>query len=231
MSDSIAFRILMIMTSHGQVGQTGRKTGLWLESFVAPYFLLRDAGVELTLASPCGGMPPIDPISRQVAYPAAERFAKDECCRAALADTLPLSDIFPADFHAAFICGGQGAYWDLAQDENLATLIGKLYDSSRPLGFVGAGIAALASARDERGRPVVESKRIASFPPHSAQAAIADDLPSSLEQRLRELGALLEFNSTGSFVSDGLLLTCPLDSASEGAAQEILRLIQSATPN
>ena len=118
-------KILMVLTSHDQLGNTGAKTGFWLEEFAAPYYVLKDAGAEITLASPRGGQPPLDPKSDEPGFrtEATERFKADDNAREALADTLPLADIVAADYDAVFYPGGHGPLWDLSQDKASIALI------------------------------------------------------------------------------------------------------------
>jgi len=228
MTDDKTLRAVMIMTSHGQLGRAARKTGVWLESFVAPYFALRDAGIELTLASPAGGMPPIDPVSRQVTFPTAARFAADDCCRAALADTLPLTDIYAEDFDAAFYCGGFGAYWDLAEDPLSAYLIADLHGVGKPVAFIGAAVAALCPALGAGKRPLAEGKRVTGYSDDAARSAgIFDTLPFSLQQRLGQLGAIFEDSESNPVIRDGLLVTSASDSAGDAAAEDLLHIVRS----
>src|ERR1051326_1634082 len=131
-------KILMVLTSHDQLGNTGRKTGFWLEEFAAPYFVFRDAGAELTLASPKGGQPPIDPKSDlpENQTPAMTRFKNDELAQQALAHTVLLADVKAEDFDTVFYPGGHGRMWDLAEDPDSIALIESFYDSGKFVGFV-----------------------------------------------------------------------------------------------
>src|SRR6516165_6092785 len=131
-------KILMVLTSHDQLGSTGRKTGFWLEEFAAPYFVFRDAGVPLTLASPQGGQPPIDPKSDlpENQTSAMARFKKDETAQKALAHTVKLADVKAADFDTLFYVGGHGPLWDLAESPVSIALIESFYNSDKPIALV-----------------------------------------------------------------------------------------------
>ena len=230
MSDNKTLRILMILTSHGEFGHAGRKTGIWLESFVTPYFIFRDAGVEVTLTSPLGGMPPIDPTSRQATFPTADRFNQDDCCRAALADTLPLADIYAGDFCAAYYPEGYGAYWDLAENAICAALTARLHADGRPVALIGSAVAALCLARDANGYPLVKSRHITGLSDSAAHSAgIADELPFSLQQRLSQLGGHFNEHPDTPALQDNLLITAGI-SGSEAAAHRLLQLVLTSTP-
>jgi putative intracellular protease/amidase len=131
-------KIVMVLTSHDQLGNTGRKTGLWLEEFAAPYFVFRDAGVELTLASPKGGQPPLDPKSDlpENQTPAMTRFKNDEVAKQALAHTRRLADINSKDFDTVFYVGGHGPMWDLAESPVSIALLESFYNSGKPIALV-----------------------------------------------------------------------------------------------
>lgn len=235
MSERADFRILMILTSHEQFGDAGdgvaRKTGVWLESFVSPYFILRDAGAELTLASPAGGKPPIDPASRNIA---SRRFAEDEFCGAALADTLPLQEIYAGDFDAAFYPGGFGAYWDLASDRISADLIASLHGADKPIALVSQAVIALCPARSPNGRPLVEGKRLTGFSDQAASAAgLTTLLPRSLEKSLGQLGAVFSSNpdTDAQVVCDGLLITGESVTDSAAVARMLLQALSRPDPD
>src|SRR6202012_4073835 len=131
-------KIVMVLTSHDKLGNTGRKTGLWLEEFAAPYFVFKDAGAQVTLASPKGGQPPIDPKSDspENQTPAMERFKKDEQAKREFSTTLKLADIKAEDFDTVFYSGGHGPLWDLAEDSNSIKLLESFYNSKKPIALV-----------------------------------------------------------------------------------------------
>src|SRR5438045_1917226 len=128
-------KILMVLTSHDQLGNTGRKTGFWLEEFAAPYYVFKDAGVELTLASPKGGQPPIDPKSDlpENQTPAMARFKQDEQAKKALSQTRKLADMRAEDFDSVFYPGGHGPLWDLAEDPHSIHFLESFYNSEKPI--------------------------------------------------------------------------------------------------
>ncbi|MGD0298876.1 MAG: type 1 glutamine amidotransferase domain-containing protein, partial [Bryobacteraceae bacterium] len=131
-------KILMVLTSHNQLGNTGRPTGFWLEEFAAPYFVFRDAGIELTLASPKGGQPPLDPKSDlpENQTPAMARFKKDAPTQKALANTVKLADMKAEDFDTVFYPGGHGPMWDLAESPTSIALLEAFYNSGKPIALV-----------------------------------------------------------------------------------------------
>src|SRR6476660_10333915 len=157
-------KILMVLTSHDQLGNTGRKTGFWLEEFAAPYFVFKDAGVEVTLASPKGGQPPLDPKSdlpeNQTA--AMTRFKKDKATQQALANTVKLSSVKSEDFDTVFYSGGHGPMWDLAEDPVSIALIPAFYDAGKPVAAVCHAPGVLRHAM-HKGQPLVKGKRVTGF--------------------------------------------------------------------
>jgi putative intracellular protease/amidase len=160
-------KVLMVLTSHDRLGNTGRKTGFWLEEFATPYFIFKDAGLDVTLASPKGGQPPLDPKSDD---PGSEtesmrRFKGDREAQAALAHTVPLSDISPDDYDAVFYPGGHGPLWDLSEDRHSIRLIEALYAAGKPVGAVCHGPAALRHAKAPGGSPLVRGKSVTGVRP------------------------------------------------------------------
>src|SRR3954462_2094191 len=157
-------KILMVLTSHDQLGNTGRKTGFWLEEFAAPYFVFRDADVELTLASPKGGQPPIDPKSDlpENRTPAMARFKSDEAAQQALAHTIPLADVQAADYDTVFYVGGHGPMWDLAESPVSIALLESFYDSGKVIALVCHSPGVLRHVTYQ-GEPLVKGKRVTGF--------------------------------------------------------------------
>src|SRR5512147_835271 len=157
-------KILMVLTSHDQLGNTGRKTGFWLEEFAAPYFVFRDAGVQLTLASPKGGQPPIDPKSDlpENQTPAMARFKKDKEAQQAFAQTVRLEDVKVEDFGAVFYSGGHGPLWDLAESPVSIALLESSYDSGKPIALVCHAPGVLRHVK-HRGEPLVKGKHMTGF--------------------------------------------------------------------
>jgi len=158
-------KILMVLTSHDQLGNTGRKTGFWLEEFAAPYYVFRDAGVEQTLASPKGGQPPMDPVSDlpENQTPAMTRFKRDQAAQQALAHTVRLADMRAEDFDTIFYPGGHGPMWDLADNADSIALIESFYNSGKPVAAVCHAPAVLHRVT-YKGAPIVKDKRVTGLP-------------------------------------------------------------------
>jgi putative intracellular protease/amidase len=184
-------KILMVLTSHGQLGDNGKRTGVWLEEFAAPYYEFKDAGAEITVASPQGGQPPIDPRSdspdRQ--SDAVRRFKDDAGALALLANTRKLSDIDFETFDAVFYPGGHGPLWDLADDRDSRHLIERMYAAGKPVAAICHGPAAFRDARDPFGLPLVRGKPVTGFSDSEEKAGgLADAVPFLVEDMLKERG-------------------------------------------
>ena len=158
-------KILFVLTSHDELGNTGHKTGFWVEEFAAPYYTLSDAQASITIASPKGGQPPIDPKSELPDFqtPATVRFYKDEALKEKLAHTLKLSEVNPADYDAVFYLGGHGPLWDLANDKNSIKLIEDFYAASKPVAFVCHAPGVLLNVKAPNGEPLVKGKEVTGF--------------------------------------------------------------------
>ena len=221
-----AARVLMVLPSSGRAGDLDAWTGVQIEEFAGPYFLYRDAGLDIVLASPCGGYPTVAPADAAGArHPAAERFARDRRAREELGDTLRLDQVFADDFDGLHVAGGYGALWDLAADDALAALVGALHGAGRPLAMVGYGGAALLRATGADGGSIVRGRRVAAAPPaEEAARVIALGLPFSLPAALATLGARIESGPAGAalIVQDGLLITGQNRESAEGAARALL---------
>jgi putative intracellular protease/amidase len=187
-------KILMVVTSHDELGNTGRKTGFWLEELAAPYFVFRDAGVEVTIASPKGGQPPIDPKSDlpENQTPAMARFKKDGAAMKALASTAKLADMKARDFDTIFYAGGHGPLWDLADDADSVRLIESFYGAGKPVAAVCHAPAVLRRVMFQ-GAPLVKGKRVTGFTNSEEEAVqLTHVVPFLVEDELRRLGALYE---------------------------------------
>ena len=187
-------KILMVLTSHDQLGNTGRKTGFWLEEFAAPYFVFRDAGVELTLASPKGGQPPIDPKSDlpENQTPAMARFKQDQAAQKALAQTVKLADMKAEDFDTIFYVGGHGPMWDLVDNPDSIALIESFYNSGKPVAAVCHSPAVLHRVT-YKGAPLVKGKRVTGFTNGEEEAVhLTNVVPFLVEDELKRLGGLYE---------------------------------------
>jgi putative intracellular protease/amidase len=222
--------ILMILTSHDQLGATGRRTGFWLEEFAAPYYVFRDAGANITLASPKGGQPPLDPSSdvptAQTA--ATERFKADAAGRKALANTVKISSVDPKNFDAVFYPGGHGPLWDLAEDRDSIALIEAMAKAGKPVAAVCHAPAVLRHVRAAEGGPLVAGRRVTGFSnTEEAAVKLADAVPFLVENELKRLGA--QYSKGGDWqpytVVDGRLLTGQNPASSAPLAVETLKLL------
>jgi len=224
-------KILMILTSHDQLGNTGRKTGFWLEEFAAPYFVFRDAGVELTLASPKGGQPPIDPKSdlpeNQTA--AMTRFKQDLAAQKALSQTVELADMKSQDFDTIFYVGGHGPMWDLVDNPDSIALIESFYNSGKPVAAVCHSPAVFHRVIYQ-GAPLVKGKRVTGFTNGEEEAVhLTKVVPFLVEDELKRVGGLYEkAPDWESFaVVDGRLITGQNPASSTAAAKALLNLLAS----
>jgi putative intracellular protease/amidase len=220
-------KILMLLTSHDQLGDTGRKTGFWLEEFAAPYYVFRDANADVTLASPEGGQPPLDPKSAEPdsRTEATKRFDADDEAQAALANTVKLSDIQAADYDALFYPGGHGPLWDLAEDRRSIALIESMYAAGKPVAAVCHAPAVFKGAELADGSALVKGKSLTGFS-NSEEAAVqlTDIVPFLLEDVLKARGAnYSKADDWHSYaVTDGNLITGQNPASSERVAQLVL---------
>jgi putative intracellular protease/amidase len=219
--------ILMILTSHDQLGDTGKKTGFWLEEFAAPYYVFRDAGATITLASPKGGQPPLDPQSDapDAQTEATKRFKSDLEANAQLAATHKLSDIDIAQYDGVFYPGGHGPMWDLANDSASIALIQNALAADKPVAAVCHAPAALKNVKNADGTPLVQGKTVTGFSNSEEDAVgLSDVVPFMLEDTLKEQGG--EYSRGDDWavhvVEDGLLITGQNPASSEEAAERLL---------
>lgn len=222
--------ILMVLTSHNQLGDTGKPTGFWLEEFAAPYYAFRDAGADVTLASPQGGQPPIDPVSEggDAETAATRRFREDSKAQAELAETHRLAEVSPDKYDALFFPGGHGPMWDLSQDNEAKRLIQAFDADEKPIGAVCHGPAAFVNALGGRGRPLVEHRKLTAFTNTEESAVgLTDVVPFSLESLLEERGAQFQRGDDWSefCVSDGNLVTGQNPASSAATARAMLQLL------
>jgi len=223
--------ILMVLTSHGQLGKTGRQTGLWLEELATPYYVFKGAGAEVTLASPAGGRAPIDPGSEQPdkQTEATRRFRADPAAMQALEGTHKLADIDPEDFDAVFYAGGHGPLWDLAENHDSLHLIERMYASGKPVAAVCHGVAALRGARGPFGLPLVRGKAVTGFSDSEERAAgLAEAVPFLVEEALKAAGG--NYSKAADWqahvVSSGNLITGQNPASSAGAANAVLEQLR-----
>jgi putative intracellular protease/amidase len=224
-------KILIVLTSHDQLGNTGKKTGFWLEEFAAPYYVLTDAGAVITLASPDGGQPPLDPKSDEpgAQTAATERFKRDSAAQSALANTLKLSDISPNDYDAVFYPGGHGPLWDLAEDRNSIALIETMYAAGKPVAAVCHAPAVLRHAMAPDGSSLVKGKSVTGFSNTEEDAVqLSNVVPFMLEDELRAKGATYSRADDWQpySVTDGNLITGQNPASSELVAKAVLEKLR-----
>lgn len=225
-------KILLVLTSHDRLGNTDQKTGFWLEEFAAPYYVFKDAGATITLASPAGGHPPIDPKSDEpgAQTTATERFRQDPETQRHLATTVRLASVSAADFDAIFYPGGHGPLWDLVNDPDSISLIEAAERTDKPLALVCHAPGALTSARRENGEPLVAGRKVTGFS-NSEEGAIGltNIVPFLVEDVLQRLGAHYEKGADWlpHIVADGNLITGQNPASSEVAAKALLELLKT----
>ena len=224
-------KILQVLTSHDQLGDTGRKTGFWLEEGAAPYFVFRDAGIDITLASPKGGQPPIDPKSDlpENQTPAMARFKKDEKAQEAFANTVKLADVRAEDFDSVFYSGGHGPMWDLAESPVSIALIESFYNSGKPVALVCHSPGVLRHVK-YKGEPLVKGKHVTGFTNgEEAEVKLTQVVPFLVEDELLRLGAIFEKKANWEpfAIVDGLLITGQNPASSTSTAQELLKMVSS----
>jgi putative intracellular protease/amidase len=224
-------KIVMVLTSHDQLGNTGRKTGFWLEEFAAPYFVFKDAGVDLTLASPKGGQPPVDPKSDlpENQTPAMARFKADESAQQDLANTIPLADVKSEDFDTVFYVGGHGPMWDLAESPVSKALLESFYNSGKPIALVCHSPGVLRHVTYQ-GEPLVKGKHVTGFTDgEEAEVQLTNVVPFLVEDELMRLGAIFEKKANWQpfSVVDGRLVTGQNPASSTVAAKALLEVLAS----
>lgn len=222
-------KILMVLTSHDQLGNTGKTTGFWLEEFAAPYFVFRDAGVQLTLASPKGGQPPIDPKSDlpENQTDSMARFKQDADAQKALSQTAKLADMKSQDFDSIFYVGGHGPMWDLAESADSIALLESFYNSGKPIALVCHSPGVLRHVM-YNGAPLVKGKHVTGFTNgEEEEMQLTHVVPFLVEDELMRLGAIFEkVVDWGPFhVVDGLLITGQNPASSTGTAQALVNLL------
>lgn len=223
-------KLLMVLTSHDKLGDTGHKTGFWLEEFATPYYVFRDAGISVVLASPAGGQPPLDPVSDapDAQTSDTERFRNDIAAQQALANTQRLDAVDPGEFDAVFYPGGHGPLWDLAEDPTSIQLIETLFANGKPVGTVCHAPGVLRHAKKPDGTPLVAGKRVTGFTNSEEEAVgLTNVVPFLVEDELKKLGGQFErTDDWGVYVlTDGHLVTGQNPASSAAAAEELLKLL------
>lgn len=223
-------KILIVLTSHDRLGDTGKKTGFWLDEFAAPYYVFKDAGAEIVLASPKGGQPPLDPKSdaADAQTDATTRFKTDAEAQALLAGTHKLASVTAEDFDAVFYPGGHGPLWDLAEDEHSQHLIEAFHAAGKPVAAVCHGPGALRNARGPFGLPIMRGRSVTGFSDsEEASAGLTDVVPFLVEDMLREKGG--DYSKADDWQShvvvDANLVTGQNPASSEAAARAVLDLL------
>jgi putative intracellular protease/amidase len=224
-------KILMVLTSHDQLGDTGKKTGFWLEELAAPYYTFVDAGAEVVLASPAGGQPPLDPKSNEpdAQTETTKRFEADEVAMQALANTHKLSEVLNQDFDAVFYPGGHGPLWDLAKDQNSISLIEQTLQADKPVALVCHAPGVLREVKDAEGHSIVEGKTVTGFTNTEEDGVgLTDVVPFLVEDMLKEKGG--KYSKTEDWQvyvqQDGLLITGQNPASSAATAEALLKLLK-----
>jgi len=224
-------KILLVLTSHDELGNTGHKTGFWLEEFATPYYIFKDANADITLASPNGGQPPLDPKSDEPDFQteATERFKKDADAQAVLANTLKLSDISADDYDAVFYPGGHGPLWDLAEDQNSIALIESMYSAGKPVAAVCHAPAVFRHTKAPDGSPLIKGKSVTGFSNTEEDAVqLSEVVPFLLEDELKAKGA--NYSKADDWhpyaITDGNLITGQNPASSDPVAKAVLENIK-----
>ena len=220
-------KVLMVLTSHDQLGNTGRKTGFWLEEFAAPYYTFKDAGADIVLASPAGGQPPLDPKSDEPDFQTelTRRFKADPVAQQALASTVKLETVSAEEFDAVFYPGGHGPLWDLAESSVSIALIEAFQRAGKPTAFVCHAPGVLRHVKAADGQPLVKGRRVSGFTNSEEEGVgLTDVVPFLIEDEFLALGGLYEKGPDWqSFViEDGLLITGQNPASSEAAAKALV---------
>ncbi|MBW1298671.1 type 1 glutamine amidotransferase domain-containing protein [Aquimarina litoralis] len=224
-------KVLFVLTSHDELGNSGEKTGFWVEEFAAPYYFLQDKGVAITIASPKGGQPPIDPKSELPDFEteATKRFNQDTETQEKLKNTIPLSEIKAEDYDAIFYPGGHGPLWDLAIDKNSIELIETFYNQNKPVAAVCHAPAIFKNTTTSDGQPLVKGKKVTGFS-NSEEAAVqlTDIVPFLVEDMLNNNGGIYSKGDDWSpyALEDGLLITGQNPASSELVAEKLLHQLQ-----
>lgn len=224
-------KVLMVLTSHSDLGNTGKKTGFWLEEFAAPYYIFKDAGADVVLASPAGGQPPLDPKSDSADFQTEliQRFKADPAAQRELANTLKLDSVRQDDFDTVFYPGGHGPLWDLAESQTSIALIEAFNRAGKPIGFVCHAPGVLRHVKAASGEPLVKGRQVTGFTNgEEADVELTDIVPFLVEDELIALGANYQKGPNwGSFiVEDGTLITGQNPGSSEAVAKALVAALR-----
>ena len=226
-------KILMVLTSHDKLGNTGRKTGFWLEEFAAPYYVFKEAGAEIVVASPKGGQPPLDPKSNEPNFQTdlTRRFETDAAAKAQLASTVRLDSVKQDDFDTVFYPGGHGPIWDLAEDPNSIRLIESFVAANKPIALVCHAPGVLRYVKSPDGKPLVQGKNVTGFTnTEEEEVGLTKVVPFLVEDELKAKGGI--FSKTEDWgvhvVTDGRLITGQNPASSGPGAQALINLMRNA---
>jgi putative intracellular protease/amidase len=220
--------VLFVLTSHEDLGNTGEKTGFWIEEFAAPFYILKDKGINVVLASPKGGQPPIDPKSAGEDFqtPATIRFNEDRNTQNILSQTIALADVNQEDYDAVFYPGGHGPLWDLAEDKNSIALIEAFYNNNKPVAAVCHAPGVFKNTKNEDGTPLVKGKKVTGFTNTEEDAVqLTDIVPFLVEDMLKNNGGIYSKKEDWNpyAVEDGNLITGQNPASSELVAEILLK--------
>lgn len=221
-------KVLIVLTSHDVLGNTGRKTGFWLEELAAPYYAFKNAGAEITLASPKGGNPPLDPKSNEPDFQTEQthRFEADAEAMAQLASTVRLDSVSQSDFDTVFYPGGHGPLWDLAEDKDSVALIESFVAANKPVAFVCHAPGVLRHVKTPAGKPLVEGKKVTGFTNTEEEAVgLTNVVPFLVEDELIAKGGIYSKGEDWSsyVVRDGLLITGQNPTSSQATAELLIK--------
>ena len=221
-------KVLIVLTSHSELGNTGRKTGFWLEELAAPYYTFKDANAEVVLASPDGGQPPLDPKSNEPSSQTEQtrRFEADAAATAQLANTVRLDSVNQADFDTVFYPGGHGPLWDLAEDKTSIALIESFIAANKPVALVCHAPGVLRHVQTAAGKPLVDGKKVTGFTnTEEAAVGLTDIVPFLVEDELKAKGGVYsKAEDWASYVvKDGLLITGQNPASSSAAATLLMQ--------
>lgn len=220
-------KVLMVLTSHSELGNTGKKTGFWLEEFAAPYYIFKDAGAEVVLASPAGGQPPLDPKSDLTEFQTehTHRFNADPVAQYALANTVTLDSVRQEDFDTVFYPGGHGPLWDLSESQTSISLIEAFERAGKPIGFVCHAPGVLRHVKAASGNPLIKGRQVTGFTNgEEADVELTDIVPFLIEDEFIALGAHYQKgpNWAPFIVEDGKLITGQNPASSEAVAKALV---------
>jgi putative intracellular protease/amidase len=230
MTERLNMNILMVLTSHDRLGASDKKTGIWLEEFAAPYYAFNDAGADVTLASPLGGQPPLDPRSDTPNFHTDDtrRFRRDRVAEANLAGTVKLSSVSADDYDAVFYVGGHGVMWDVTEDAASIALIESMFATNKPVSAVCHGSAVFRHTKAPDGTPLVRGKKVAGFTnAEEAAVGLTEAVPFLVEDMLKQNGGIYSKadNFQAHVMTDGNLVTGQNPASSKGVAAAVVKLL------